>query len=81
MDKDQITNTAAITTQNNVFITINYIFNSISILLSLLLMVIIIILRIKDINYSNRISLNLILYVSITEMFFSISQVSHDFFY
>ncbi|CAB4377702.1 hypothetical protein RhiirA5_493853 [Rhizophagus irregularis] len=74
MDKDQ--NTAAIPiTTNNVYITINYVFNSISILLSLLLMVIIILLRIKDINYSNRISLNLIMYVSITEIFFSISQM------
>jgi hypothetical protein len=79
MDKDQITNIATfatITTRNNDFITINYILNTFSLILSILLMVILIILRIKDINLSNRISLRLLMYISITEIFFSISQVS-----
>jgi len=82
MDKDQITNTTdmataipTITIQNNVFTTMNYILNSFSMLFSLFLIVIIIILKIKDINYSNRISLHLLLYISVTEVFFSISQM------
>jgi len=76
MDKDQTTSTYNEIYPNNSYNIINYVFNSISILCSFLILTTIATLRIKGIDYSNRISLRLIMYISIAEIFFSISQVS-----
>lgn len=60
---------------DHTYIAINYVFNIISIFFSSFLLIIIIALRAKQINLSNRMSLRLIMYISITELSFSIFQI------
>lgn len=75
MDKDQtIVTYSEATRQNNLYI-INYVFNSISILCSTLILTTIITLQVKKLSYSNRISLRLIKYVSMAEILYSISHI------
>ncbi|CAG8528118.1 16439_t:CDS:2, partial [Funneliformis mosseae] len=72
MDKEQtIVTYNEATRQNNLYI-INYVFNSISILCSTLVLTTR--FKLKKISFSNRISLRLIMYVSMAEILYSISH-------
>jgi len=75
MDKDQLIQ-AQNEAQNEAYITINYIFTSMSILFSSLITITIITLKHKEIHLSDRNSLHLVMFIAIMEFFFSIFQVS-----
>lgn len=74
MDKDQLIQ-AQNEAQNEAYITINYIFTSMSILFSSLITITIITLKHKEIHLSDRNSLHLVMFIAIMEFFFSIIQM------